>query len=205
MTRPTEDEESQLRRAFALIGEEAAGPESVDESGQEAVRRRIVYARPERRRGRAVLLTAATACAAALVIGVAMATSGGSSAPSADGTTRGQTFPELLACSKTIVEGTVKDVRPADKSHLRVTMAVDQWLKPRTGLDTATFDLADPTERDPEEAYGQGDHVLMVIPSNADQIATTFPFQGQKIPATRDRIIRTLPGVTDADCPTDFR
>ncbi|WNI33890.1 hypothetical protein [Streptomyces sp. ITFR-6] len=205
MTRPTEDEENQLRRASALIGEEAAGPESAEESGQDAVRRRFVHSRPERRRGRAALLAAGAAGAAALVIGVAMATSGGSSAPAADGTTRGQTFPELLACSKTIVEGTLQGVGPAGKSHVRVTMSVDQWLKPRTGLDTATFVLADPTQRDPEEAYGQGNHVLMVIPSNHDQIATTFSFRGQEIPATRDRIIRTLPGVTDADCPTDFR
>ncbi|MFJ5850239.1 hypothetical protein [Streptomyces sp. NPDC092903] len=205
MTRPTEDEENQLRRAFALIGEEAAGPEPAEEPGQGAVRRRVVHSRPERRRGRAVLLAAGAACAAALVIGVAVATSGGSSAPPADGTTRGQTFPELLACSKTIVEGTLKDVRPAGKAHVRVTMSVERWLKPKTGLDTTTFDLADPTVRDPEEAYGQGDHVLMVIPSNRDQIATTFPFQGQEIPATRGRIIRTLPGVTDADCPTEFR
>lgn len=205
MTRPTEDEENQLRRAFALIGEEAARPESAEESGRDAIRRRAAYSRPERRRGRAALLAAAAACAAALVIGAAVATSGGSPAPSADGTTRGQTFPELLACSKTIVEGTLKDVRPAGKAHVRVTMAVDRWLKPGTGPGTTTFDLADPTARDPEEAYGQGDQVLMMIPSNRDQIATTFPFQGQEIPATRDRIIRTLPGVTDADCPTDFR
>ncbi|NED91653.1 hypothetical protein G3I76_67715 [Streptomyces sp. SID11233] len=205
MTRPTEDEENQLRRAFALIGEEAAGPEFTEDSGQGAVRRRVVHSRPERRRGRVVLLAAGAACAAALVIVVAVATSGGSSAPSADGTARGQTFPELLACSKTIVEGTLDDVRPAGKAHVRVTISVDRWLKPETGPDTTTFDLADPTVRDPQEAYVQGDRVLMVIPSNRDRIATTFPFQGQEIPATRDRIVRTLPGVTDADCPTDFR
>uniref|UniRef100_A0AAU2VIN0 DUF4179 domain-containing protein n=1 Tax=Streptomyces sp. NBC_00008 TaxID=2903610 RepID=A0AAU2VIN0_9ACTN len=205
MTRPTEDEEDQLRRAFALIGEVAAGPESAEELGQGAVSREVVSSKPTRKRGRTVLLAAAAACAAALVVVVAVASSGGSSAPSADGMTRGQTFPELLACSKTIVEGTLKDVRPAAKGHVRVSMSVDRWLKPRNGLETATFELADPTVRDPEEAYGQGDHVLMVIPSNPDQIATTFPFQSQEIPATRDRIIRTLPGVTNADCPTAFR
>ncbi|ROQ69277.1 hypothetical protein EDD93_3775 [Streptomyces sp. 840.1] len=99
----------------------------------------------------------------------------------------------------------MKDVRPAGKAHVRVTVSVDRWLKPGTGPGTTTLDLADPAVRDPAEAYGRGDHVLMVIPSNRDLIATTFPFQGQEIPATRDLIIRTLPGVTDADCPTAFR
>ncbi|WP_073738799.1 hypothetical protein OG892_00780 [Streptomyces sp. NBC_00341] len=205
MTRPTEDEESRLRRAFSLIGEAVAVPESAEEFGQGEAPRKRASSRPTRKRGRTVLWTAAAACAAVLVIGVAVAASGGSSAPSAGGTTRGQTFPELLACSNSIVEGTLKDVRAVSNGRVRVTMSVDRWLKPENGLDTATFALADPTVRDPEEAYGRGDHVLMVIPSNHDQIATTFPLQGQEIPATRDRIIRALPGVTAADCPTAFR
>ncbi|MFJ6808447.1 hypothetical protein ACIQRK_20875 [Streptomyces anulatus] len=198
MARPTEDDENQP--ASTLTGEEAPCPDSAEKSGQGAVQRRAALSLPARKGGRTVLLSVAAACAVALVVGV-VAASGGSSIES----DRGQTFPELLACSTVIVEGTLKDVRPAGEGHVQVTMSVDRWLKPRNGVVTVTFDLADPAVSDPVEAYREGDHVLMLVPSNRDHLATTFPFQGQEIPATRDRVIRTLPGVANAECPDDFR
>ncbi|MFJ6988656.1 MULTISPECIES: hypothetical protein [unclassified Streptomyces] len=231
MTRPTEDEENRLRLAFALIGEavgdtEAAGRSRAPDASGESVRSRGAgrsgqlagasadvppAAGPLRlphRRTRTVVLAAAAACAVALLVGVAVATRGGSpapSTPSSDTAGLGQNFPELLACSTTIVEGTLEEIRPAGDGRVRVTLSVDRWLKPGDGAGTLTLDLADPAARDPLEAYRQGRHVLMVIPSDPERIATTFPLQGQDIPTTRDRVARTLPEVTAADCPPAFR
>ncbi|MGW5446074.1 hypothetical protein [Streptomyces asiaticus] len=206
MTEPTESEETRLRRAFALIGEEAgrAGPATAPADRAASVGTRTAATRPPRkqRRVRAALAAAAAACVAAIVVTVTVTASDGSG-KDADTTGRGQTFPEALACATAVVEGDLTAVRPAGQGRVHMTVSVDQWFKPSTGPGTARFDLADPAVADPAEAYATGDHLLLLVPRRKGQIPDTF--QGQELRPTRDRITRTLPEAAHTPCPPGFQ
>ncbi|MDT0549326.1 hypothetical protein SAZ11_46175 [Streptomyces sp. FXJ1.4098] len=201
MTEPTETEETRLRRALTLIGEEAGRPDPVTAPTPP---RTATPAHPPRRRRRirAVLAVAATACAAAIATTVAV-TVGGDSGTEPDTTGRGQTFPEALACATNIVEGDLTSVRPAGHDRVRVTMSVDRWFKPGKGPTTTQFDLADPTVADPAEAYAVGEHLLLFVPRREGQIADVY--QGKEVRAMRERITRTLPEAAHTTCPPEFR
>ncbi|MGW7657615.1 hypothetical protein ACWGMA_34040 [Streptomyces asiaticus] len=195
-----------MRRAFALIGEEAGrqGPTAARADPSAAVRTVTTAPRPPRgqRRVRVALAIAAAACAAAIIVTVTVTADGGSGSDS-DATGRGQTFPEALACATAIVEGNLATVRPAGQDRIQVTMSVDRWLKPSTGPATARFDLADPAVADPAEAYATGDHLLLLVPRRKGQIPDTF--QGQEVRPMRDRITRALTEAAHTTCPPEFQ
>ncbi|MFJ1997168.1 hypothetical protein [Streptomyces asiaticus] len=206
MTEPTETEETRLRRAFALIGEEAGrpGPTTAPADRAALVGTLTTATRPPRKQRhiRAALAAAAAACVAAIVVTVTV-TAGDGSGKNADTTGRGQTFPEALACATAVVEGDLTAVRPAGQGRVQVTVSVDQWFKPSTGPATARFDLADPAVADPAEAYTTGDHLLLLVPRRKSQIPDTF--QGQELQPIRDRINRTLPEAVHRPCPPEFQ
>ncbi|WP_086711319.1 hypothetical protein [Streptomyces antimycoticus] len=206
MTEPTETEETRLRRAFALIGEEARRPGPTAAPADPPVSVRTIATAPRsqrgRRRVRVALAAAAAACAAAIVVTVTV-TAGDGSGKDADTTGRGQTFPEALACATAVVEGDLTAVRPAGQGRVQVTVSVDRWFKPGTGPATARFDLADPAVADPAEAYATGDHLLLLVPRRKGRIPDTF--QGQEVPPMRDRITRTLPEAAHTPCPPEFQ
>ncbi|SEB55860.1 hypothetical protein SAMN04490356_0564 [Streptomyces melanosporofaciens] len=206
MTEPTETEEIRLRRAFALIGEEAGRPDptAAPTDPPAAIRTLTTATRPPRkqRRTRAALAAAAAACVTAIVVTVTVTADDGSG-KNADTTGRGQTFPEALACATAVVEGDLTAVRPAGQGRVHVTVSVDQWFKPSTGPATARFDLADPAVADPAEAYTTGDHLLLLVPRRKGQIPDTS--QGQELRPMRDRITRTLPEAAHTPCPPEFQ
>ncbi|GAA1122418.1 hypothetical protein JBF12_02785 [Streptomyces javensis] len=199
MTEPTETEEIRLRRAFAVIGEEAGrpGPTAAPTDPPTAI-----HTPRKQRRTRAALAAAAAACVAAIVVTVTVTADDGSG-KDADTTGRGQTFPEALACATAVVEGNLTAVRPAGQGRVHVTVSVDQWFKPSTGPATARFDLADPAVADPAEAYTTGDHLLLLVPRRKKQIPDTS--QGQELRPMRDRITRTLPEAAHTPCPPEFQ
>ncbi|MBP8538332.1 hypothetical protein [Streptomyces sp. MK37H] len=198
MTEPTETEETRLRRAFALIGDEAGRPDPAA-----SVPTAPVAARPPRGRWRvrAALAVAAAVCTATIVVAVTVTADGGSGTDP-DTAGRGQTFPQALACANAVVEGDLTAVRPADHGRIQVTVSVDRWFKPGTGPATARFDLADPAVADPAEAYAAGDHLLLLVPRRKGQIPDTY--QGQEVRPMRDRITRTLPEAAHTACPPEF-
>ncbi|MDX3225120.1 hypothetical protein [Streptomyces sp. ME19-01-6] len=202
MAEPAETEQARLRRALALTGEEAGRPGPA--AAPTPPPRAATAAHPPRprRRIRAASAVAAAACAAAIAMAVAIAADSGSETGSG-AMDRGQTFPEALACATAIVEGDLTSVRPAGQDRLQVTVSVDRWFKPGTGPSTARFDLADPTIADPAEAYASGDHLLLLVPRRAGQIADAY--QGKEVRPMRDRITRTLPEAARATCPAAFR
>ncbi|TMU89874.1 hypothetical protein [Streptomyces sp. DASNCL29] len=199
MTEPTETEETRLRRAFALIGDEAGRPDLAA-----SVRTVPAAARPPRgrRRVRAALAVTAAVCTATIIVTVAVTADGGSGTDT-DTTGRGQTFPQALACANAVVEGDLTAVRPTGQGRIQVTMSVDRWFKPSAGPATARFDLAAPAVADPAEAYADGDHLLLLVPRRKGQIPDTY--QGQELKPMRDRITRTLPEAAHTTCPPEFR
>ncbi|MGV9852307.1 hypothetical protein ACWDWU_26565 [Streptomyces sp. NPDC003442] len=205
MTEPTETEEARLRRALALIGEEAGRPgrTAAPADPPAAVRTVTAASRPRRgqRRVRVALAIAAAACAATIIVTVAVTADGGSGTDS-DATGRGQTFPEALACATAVVEGDLTTVRPAGQGRIQVTVSVDRWFKPSAGPATARFDLADPAVADPAEAYATGDHLLLLVPRRKGQIPDAY--RGQEVRPMRDRITRALPEAPHTTCPPEF-
>ncbi|WP_167500740.1 hypothetical protein [Streptomyces malaysiensis] len=130
MTGPTETEETRLRRALALIGEEAARPDPATAPAP-SPRAEAEASQPRpRRRTRTVLALAAAACAAAAIATTIAVTADGDSGSTSKAMGRGQTFPEALACATSIVESDFTSVRPAGQGRVRVTMSVSQWYKP---------------------------------------------------------------------------
>lgn len=197
MTEPTETDQARLRRAFALIGDEAGRPDPAA-----SVRTVPAAARLRgRRRVRAALAVAAAACTAAIVVTMTVIADGGSGTDP-DTTGRGQTFPQALACANAVVEGDLTAVRPAGQGRIQVIVSVDQWFKPSTGPATARFDLADPAVADPAEAYAAGDHLLLLVPRRKGRIPDAY--QGQELRPMRDRITRTLPEAAHTTCPPEF-
>jgi hypothetical protein len=204
MTDPTDSEETRLRRAFALIAEEAGRPDTAATavSPEPSPRTSTAAHLPRSRwRRRTALALAAAACAAALALTVVIAADD-ESATGPDTTGRGQTFPEALACAKAVVEGDLTSVRPAGKGKVRVTVSVDRWFKPGAGPATARFDLTDPAVADPAQAYAAGEHLLLLVPRRKGQIADTY--QGNKVRPMRDQITRTLPEADHTTCPPAF-
>ncbi|GAA2690413.1 hypothetical protein GCM10010400_64450 [Streptomyces aculeolatus] len=200
MTEPTEAEETRLRRAFTLIGDEAGHPDPAPTVGLVTPAR---TQRARRRARRALAVTAAACAAAGVAVALAVGTGGDGAESPADATGRGQTLPEALACAEAVVEGEVTSVRPAGRDRVLLTMAVDRWFKPDTGPDTTQFDLADPGATDPQDAYETGEHVLLFVPRKPD--ATADPFRGRTRESVRDQIIQAMPKVQGTTCPEEFR
>lgn len=200
MTEPTEAEETRLRRAFTLIGDEAGHPDPAPTVGLVTPAR---TPRARRRARRALAVTAAACAAAGLAVALAAGTGDDDAESPADATGRGQTLPEALACAEAVVEGKVTSVRPVGRDRVRLTMTVDRWFKPATGPDTTQFDLADPSATDPQDAHKTGEHVLLFVPQKPD--ATADPFRGRTMESVRDQIIRAMPKVQGTTCPAEFR
>ncbi|MFF3691620.1 hypothetical protein [Streptomyces sp. NPDC002187] len=207
MTHPCPSDEDVLRRAFALIGEEAGRPEPEFEPGPVPlvpVRARTVW---WRRRG--VVLTA-FASAAALCAGVigAVLIDGGAAEPGATdhsgASGKGQTLVEWIACARTIAEGDVVTVRQSPSAgRVIVSFEVQEWIKPSRGEKRITLDVVDPTKAGVREPWREGQHLLIVVPQRRDLETDTF--RGEQLTWYRGRIEEGLPEAATAECPPFWR
>ncbi|MFE1443247.1 hypothetical protein [Streptomyces sp. NPDC058739] len=208
MTDPSRSDEDVLRRAFALIGEEAGRPEPRLEPEPGPVPLVPVRARTVWWRRRGVVLTA-FASAAALCAGVvgAVLIGGGAAEPGAadrsGASGRGQTLVEWIACARTIAEGDVVTVRQSTAGRVTVSFEVREWIKPSQGARRITLDVVDPTEAGVREPWREGQHLLIVVPQRRDQETDTF--RGEQLTWYRGRIEQGLPEAETAQCPPLWR
>ncbi|MFD3931784.1 hypothetical protein [Streptomyces sp. NPDC058614] len=184
MAEPTAWEEERLRAALALIGDAVAGPDPAAAPGRPDPVTPPAHpvtpspVRPperasHRRRRHALIdgaLAAAVLCAALLTNdGWFGDTRSGTAGRAEDGGGVGQTYAEGIACARLIVEGDVLDVRPAPRTgRVLLTFAVDDWIKPGRGGSTIELDLVDPSVAEVEEPFGEGRHLLLVVPVRED-------------------------------------
>ncbi|MGW1898986.1 hypothetical protein ACWCQB_16400 [Streptomyces hirsutus] len=205
MTHPPQSDEELLRRAFALIGEEAGRPEPDSEPVLLAHdrTRRVWW----RRRG---VVMAALASTAALCTGVLVSVliDDGAAKPQSGRDDRasgkGQTLPEWIACARTIAEGDVVTVRQSSEAgRVVVTFDVQDWIKPGRGAQRITLDVVDPAEARVRDPWKEGQHLLIVVPERRDQETDTF--RGERLEWYRARIEHGLPEAATADCPPIWR
>ncbi|MDA2812011.1 hypothetical protein O4J56_15315 [Nocardiopsis sp. RSe5-2] len=224
-----EQEERRLRRALAVIGEEAGRPSPAG-NADPAPSRTGPAARRARLRWAAVGGGALVAAAAAGLLAVAPEGAGGPrSEPAAGGSPgaggapgagpeggQGQTLPEWIACSTTIVEGEVtsveEPVEPVDPATggpygpepptVTFTLEVSEWIKPATGEDTVELTVSDPAFVDPREAIEPGAHVLVSIPRTGWGIPDVF--EGERLTDTKAEIEAALPEARGTECPEEW-
>ncbi|WP_055715833.1 hypothetical protein [Streptomyces torulosus] len=229
MTYQPESDEALLRRAFALIGEEAGRPDPV--SSTPVTEGRVSGADPQlagagpvptggpnsrtgtvwwRRRGvvLAGLVSAAALCAG--VLGSTLIDGGTTNAGSdrsgggENASGKGQTLLEWIACGRTIAEGDVVAVKPSSEAgRVVVTFDVQDWIKPTRGAERITLDVVDPTEAGVREPWKQGQHLLIVVPERRDQ--ETDVFQGDQLQSYRAKIEQGLPDAAGTECPPEWR
>ena len=74
------------------------------------------------------------------------------------------TLPGWIACSKLIVEGDVVRVSSAASDGRMVTeLAVDQWVKPRSGPKVARIETPDISAEGVYERWEPGTHLLLQV------------------------------------------
>lgn len=193
MTHVTKTEEEKLRRALAMIGEEAGRDEVVPEPRARTT--------PWWRHWGTVtggLVTAAALCAGVLVLALGDDKPTGPSGGNQSG--KGQTLEEWIACARVIAEGDVAAVRDSEEpGRVIVTFDVDDWIKPAQGTKRVDLDLVDPTEAGVHPSWKAGTHALIVVPERHDLSADTF--EGAQLDRYRDQIERALPKAPEAGCP----
>ncbi|MFJ9109913.1 hypothetical protein [Streptomyces sp. NPDC102283] len=198
MTGLTDSEESRLRRALALIGEEAGR----GDRAEVPVRRR-----PARHRGGITI----GALVAAAVVGVGLLTvtlgdpntaspgGGGAAAPDAEGG-QGQTLLEWVACGRTIAVGDVTAVNPSGQDgRLTVAFAVQDWIKPSQGEREIELDVVEPAVARVREPWRVGQHLLIVVPQRRDLETDTFG--GAELAPNRASVEEALPQAEQTRCP----
>lgn len=194
MTGTKEPNEERLRRALALIGEEAGRPTPVPPPGRT----------PWWRSRWGIATALATAAAAAIgVLTFSLGTSGeGGRDTGAAG--QGQTEAEGIACSRFIAEGDVVAVRDADiPDRIILTFKVTDPIKPAEGNEQVELNLLDPAVVDPREAFQPGEHVLLMVQQRRDRKPVAF--RGDELEAQRSEIERTLPKAAETTCPPYWR
>lgn len=198
-------EEQRLRRAFAMIGEEAARDEPIPATAASTASRLRWRRRPAIIAGG---LAAAAACAIVVAV-IGGAGNGASQSPTAlrppDSSEGGSgiTYAQEIACSRTIVVGDVIAVRDASKPG-RVVVAIDvqEWIKPASGPDRASLNVIDP-RRVNEKRWTRGTHVLFTEPLRRDELASVS--KGREVKFDRKMLVEALPKASHATCPSPFR
>ncbi|WP_405615956.1 hypothetical protein OG292_21925 [Streptomyces sp. NBC_01511] len=201
----TDSEEDRLRRALAVIGEEAGRGDPV----KGPVRPRA----SRRRRGIGIgALVAAVAAGIGLLTltlgnpNTASPGGGDRAAPDAGGagSGQGQTLLEWVACGRTIAVGDVMAVSPSGQDgRLTVTFAVRDWIKPSQGEREIELDVVDPAEARVREPWRVGQHLLIVVPQRRDLETDTFA--GAELADNQADIEEALPEAERTPCPTVWR
>ncbi|WP_156727671.1 hypothetical protein [Streptomyces apocyni] len=180
----TEPDEARLRRAFAMISDEAGEPDH-----------RFVPASRRRNLIRALVVAAAFAGVFIFIM------NGLGQGPGEDrDDTGGKTHPATwIACSKVMAEGTVDSVRDAPQNdRVILTLNVSKWLKPATGDELAEFTITDPAKLG-YEASKPGQHVLLVI-ENRPGGWVSYYTDSRQIEGARTSIERALPEAEGRTC-----
>ncbi|UCM89729.1 hypothetical protein [Streptomyces marincola] len=198
------EEERRLRLALRMIGEEAGWAHPAPST---AAVRPVPSSGAARSRHRRVVARAAVA-AVALALGflaVATADNGSGATGSsdvADGSARGLRDHEWIACSTTIVEGQVLDVRPAaEPGRDLVTIEVAEWIKPSEGPSEVELPLVDLRLAQVQEPLREGEHVLLAVSVLSDEEPVVL--RGDRLARERVIIKEALPRAARTECP-DF-
>ncbi|MFI0810617.1 hypothetical protein [Streptomyces echinatus] len=118
---------------------------------------------------------------------------------------RGQSAPEWVACSTTMVVGDVASVAasPGRKGRISVTLDATQWLKPARGQRRVTLDVVDPGATDARRAVKAGQHLLIAVPER-DGVEPGV-FRGEGLRLERDRIKKALHAADKVNCPSPWK
>ncbi|MEU5610154.1 hypothetical protein AB0H03_15695 [Streptomyces sparsogenes] len=199
-TELTESEESDLRVALRMIGEEAGRADAPPGP---------VPHRPVRWRRRAtvggVLATAAALAIGVLTIGVlTFVSTDGRSATSAGGADgQGLTGVETVACARFAVEGEVVAVRDASRPHqVVVTLAVWDWIKPARGAKEVEINTVDPEWLE-DKPFRAGEHLVLVDMGRPD--GEVLADRGAHVKMVRELFKRELPKAAKTECPAFWR
>ncbi|MGW1024173.1 hypothetical protein ACWD4J_10700 [Streptomyces sp. NPDC002577] len=195
---PYEDE--RIRRAFALIAEEAGKPSAMPQTqptGQSPHRR------PR------LLLAAVAAAVVCVGVGIGIAFPGdggerkeGGAQRAADG--QGQTLPEAIACAPVIARGDIASVSEPTADHMiTFTLDVQEWIKPSAGKNTVRLTVIDPAYADPKDTLKAGQHVLVMTPQLTSRAAGIFR---DKRADYFEKLIRDAMGkAAHTTCPPEWR
>ncbi|MER6143103.1 hypothetical protein ABT174_24200 [Streptomyces sparsogenes] len=198
-TELTESEESDLRVALRMIGEEAGRADTPPGPVPRPVRWR------RRATARGVLATAAALAIGVLTIGLlTFVSTDGRSATSAGGADgQGLTGVEEVACARFAVEGEVVAVRDASRPHqVVVTLAVWDWLKPAQGAKEVEINTVDPEWLE-DKPFRTGEHLVLVDMGRPD--GEVLADRGTHVKMVRELFKRELPKAAKTECPAFWR
>lgn len=106
-------------------------------------------------------------------------------------------LPGWVACSKLIVEGDVVRVSDAGSpGRMVIELAVDRWIKPRSGPKTATIETADIAAEGVYERWEPGTHLFLQVDLDPDALPN-WQFSERTI----RQIDRALPESRALECP----
>ncbi|MGH3447249.1 MAG: hypothetical protein ACRDP4_06460 [Nocardioidaceae bacterium] len=188
----TEREEQQLRRALAVIGEEAGRRDHVDEP----------HHRPMWRYRRAKIGGALAAAAVVCIAVLAGIAGDGSSGESADHDAAGNgiSVAQDAACSRIIAVGHVVSLRPANARHrVNLTFEVQDWIKPTHGNNQIAVNIIDP-RRTEASSWEAGTRMLLVVPRRTDRLVESVRGAAQ-IRFVRKDYERVVSKPNQAPCP----
>ncbi|WP_147255904.1 hypothetical protein [Streptomyces sp. PT12] len=90
-----------------------------------------------------------------------------------------------------------------EPGRLRVTFAVDDWIRPAEGGARVDLDVADPRVDGLGAPWDEGPHALIVVPAREDLIVDVF--EAPELAERRAEIEALLPVTGDVPCPPPWR